>query len=101
GPLYPAGDGQMNDATFALPPGVVAAPPRKAGFKLPFSRKTGLAVGGAVVLALAGAGYIVMPKGSVSTDAAHVEAASSVGAPRERGLGAEVRAGQAEGPRIG
>ena len=80
----------MNDATFALPPGVAVAPPRKAGFKPPFSRKTALAVGGAVVLAAAGAGYIAMPKASVSTDAAYLEADSSVVAPRVKGLVAEV-----------
>jgi membrane fusion protein (multidrug efflux system) len=80
----------MNDATFALPPGVTAAPPPRTGFKLPFSRKTGLAVGGAVVLALAGAAYIAMPKATVSTDAAYLEADSSVVAPRVKGLVAEV-----------
>ena len=80
----------MNDTTFALPPGVALAPPRKAGFKLPFSRKTLLAVGSAVVLAAAGAAYIAMPKASVSTDAAYVEADSSVVAPRVKGLVAEV-----------
>lgn len=80
----------MNDATFALPPGVAADPPRKAGFRLPFSRKTGFAVTGAVTLALVGAGYIVMPKASVSTDAAYLEADSSVVAPRVKGLVAEV-----------
>ncbi|THD72786.1 HlyD family secretion protein [Phenylobacterium sp.] len=80
----------MNDATFALPPGVVAAPPPKAVFKLPFSRKTALAVGGAVILAGAGAAYIAMPKATVSTDAAYVEADSSVVAPRVKGLVADV-----------
>lgn len=80
----------MNDATFALPPSVALAPPRKSGFKLPFSRKTLLAVGGAVMLAAAGAAYIAMPKASVSTDAAYVEADSSVVAPRVKGLVAEV-----------
>jgi membrane fusion protein, multidrug efflux system len=80
----------MNDATFALPPGVIAAPPSKTGFKPPFSRKALLAVGGAVVLAAAGAAYIATPKASVSTDAAYVEADSSVVAPRVKGLVADV-----------
>ena len=81
----------MNDATFALPPGVAARPAAaRPAVKLPFSRKTLLAVGGAVVLAAAGAAYIAMPKASVSTDAAYVEADSSVVAPRVKGLVAEV-----------
>ncbi|HEY2357117.1 MAG TPA: HlyD family secretion protein [Phenylobacterium sp.] len=79
----------MNDATFTLPPGV-AALPRKAALRLPFSHRTLLAVGGAAILAVAGAGYIAMPKASVSTDAAYLEADSSVVAPRVKGLVAEV-----------
>ena len=60
----------MNDATMTLAPPIAAAASRRAGVRLPFSRKTLLAVGGAVVLALAGAGYIIMPARGhrVSTD---------------------------------
>jgi membrane fusion protein (multidrug efflux system) len=80
----------MNDTTFALPTDAALTPPRSAGFKPPFSRKTGLVVGAAVVLAAAGAGFIAMPKGSVSTDAAYLEADSSAVAPRVKGLVSEV-----------
>jgi membrane fusion protein (multidrug efflux system) len=81
----------MNDATLKLTPGAFAIdPPKPAARKLPFSRKTALAVGGAVLLALAGAAFIAAPKATVSTDAAYVEADSSVVAPRIKGLVAQV-----------
>ncbi len=54
------------------------------------SRKAVLAVGGAVLLAVAGSAWIVMPKSAVSTDNAYVQADSSVVAPKVRGLVAEV-----------
>jgi membrane fusion protein (multidrug efflux system) len=57
---------------------------------LPFSGKTLLAVGAAVVVAGAGALYIVSPKPSESTDAAYIQADSSVIAPKVRGLVSEV-----------
>jgi membrane fusion protein (multidrug efflux system) len=47
-------------------------------------------VGAAVIVAGAGAWYIVSPKASESTDAAYIEADSTVIAPRVRGLAAEV-----------
>lgn len=61
--------------------------------KAPFSRKTVLAVGGALVVAAGGAALIAMPKGSVSTDAAYVQADSSNVAPKVRGLVAQVLVG--------
>ena len=67
---------------------VAPAPPPKRG--LPFSRRTLIAVGVAVAVAAAGAIYIVLPKSTVSTDAAYVEADSAVVAPRVRGLVARV-----------
>ena len=57
---------------------------------LPFSNRTLLAVGAAVVIAGAGAAWIASPKPSESTDAAYVAADSSVIAPKVRGLVAEV-----------
>jgi membrane fusion protein (multidrug efflux system) len=57
---------------------------------LPFSRRTLLAVGAAIVLAAGGALYIVVPKASVSTDAAYVQADAAVVAPKVRGLVARV-----------
>jgi membrane fusion protein (multidrug efflux system) len=66
------------------------APLAKPKPRLPFSRKTGLAVGAAVAVALGGSAYIAAPKGVVSTDAAYVQADSSVVAPKVRGLVAEV-----------
>jgi membrane fusion protein (multidrug efflux system) len=70
------------------PPTGVKAPGR--GFKAPFSRRTLLAVSAAVILAGAGAAWIALPKGSVSTDAAYLEADSATVAPRVRGLIAQV-----------
>ncbi len=68
------------------PDAPVNAPKRRAAF----SRRTLIAV--AIALAVAGAGaiYIAMPKATVSTDAAYLEADSSVIAPRVRGLVARV-----------
>jgi membrane fusion protein (multidrug efflux system) len=80
----------MTDATFKE--GLVEAPAAKAK-KAPFSRKTLLAVGGAVVVAAGGAALIAMPKGSVSTDAAYIQADSSSVAPKVRGLVAQVLVG--------
>lgn len=53
-------------------------------------RKAILAVTATAVLAAAGVGYILVPKGSVSTDVAYVEADSSVVAPQVAGLISEV-----------
>ncbi len=70
-----------------LTPTAPAPPaPEPAENRLPFSRRTALAVGCALVLAAAGGAYIAAPKGSVSTDAAYVQADSSIVAPRVRGL---------------
>src|SRR5581483_12417951 len=54
--------------------------------KLPFSRRSLLSVGAAIAVALGGAAYIAAPKASVSTDAAYVEADTSVVAPKVSGL---------------
>jgi membrane fusion protein (multidrug efflux system) len=84
----------MTDATLEAPrvaaPETVAAPATGKSRGLPFSRRTLLAVGAAVLIAGGGAVYIAAPKGSVSTDAAYVQADSSVVAPKVRGLVAEV-----------
>jgi membrane fusion protein (multidrug efflux system) len=72
----------MTDATFeALNDAPTAAKARKA----PFSRKTVLAVGTAVAAAVVGGSLIAMPKTTVSTDAAYVQADSSSVAPKVRG----------------
>jgi membrane fusion protein (multidrug efflux system) len=65
----------------------------RAGAKAPFSRKTVLAVGGAIIVAAAGSALIAMPKSAVSTDAAYVQADSSSVAPKVRGLVAQVLVG--------
>ena len=83
----------MTDATLNTRTGAIAdAPPAAAAKKsaLPFSPKTLLAVGAAVVVASGGAWYITAPKASESTDAAYIQADSSVIAPKVRGLVAEV-----------
>ena len=59
--------------------------------KKPFaSQKALLAVGAAALLGAAGAGYILTPKSAESTDAAYVEADSSVVAPRIKGQVMEI-----------
>jgi membrane fusion protein (multidrug efflux system) len=82
----------MTDATFEDASGVAAKPIVKAR-EAPFSRKALLAVGGAVVVAAGGAALIAMPKGSVSTDAAYIQADSSSVAPKVRGLVSQVLVG--------
>lgn len=80
----------MTEATFKE--GLVEAPPAKAR-RAPFSRKAVLAVGGAITVAAGGSTLIAMPKSSVSTDAAYVQADSSSVAPRVRGLVSQVLVG--------
>ncbi len=75
--------------------------PAAAKSRLPFSRKTLFAVGTAVLLAGAGALYIAAPKGSETTDAAYVQADSSVVAPKVRGLIAEVLVGHNQAVKTG
>ncbi len=58
--------------------------PGRAG--RPFFRRTLVVVGLAVVTAIAGAIWIAAPKSSETTDAAYVQADSSVVAPKVRGL---------------
>jgi membrane fusion protein (multidrug efflux system) len=60
---------------------------KKPGFA---SRKAVVAVGAAVLLAAGGAVWIATPKASETTDAAYLEADSSLVAPKVRGLVAEV-----------
>ncbi|MEI9964575.1 MAG: HlyD family secretion protein [Caulobacteraceae bacterium] len=67
-----------------------AAERARAMVRLPFSRRTAVAVSAAVAVAAAGAVWIVAPKSAVSTDAAYVQADSTVVAPKVRGLVAEV-----------
>jgi len=77
--------------TEAVLPGAPLSAAKPAnGFRLPFSNRTLLAVSVAVVVAAAGAVYIASPKASESTDAAYIQADSSVVAPKVRGLVAEV-----------
>jgi membrane fusion protein (multidrug efflux system) len=86
----------MTDATLddaALRDAAVDTPATKAKPKartLPFSNRTLLAVGVALAVAVGGAVYIISPKASETTDAAYVQADSSVVAPKVRGLVAEV-----------
>jgi membrane fusion protein (multidrug efflux system) len=68
---------------------------------LPFSRRTLIVVAAALAVAAAGAIYIAVPKATVSTDAAYVEADSSVIAPRVRGLVAHVFVGHNQAVRRG
>ncbi len=78
----------MTDA--ALPGARAGAGKSAGGLRLPFSNRTLLAVGVAVAVAAAGALYIASPKASESTDAAYIQADSSVVAPKVRGLVSEV-----------
>jgi membrane fusion protein (multidrug efflux system) len=76
----------LRDVTTEAP--TTVAPSRR--FKAPFSRRTALAVTAALVVAAGGAAYIILPKPTVSTDAAYLQADSAAVAPRVRGLVAEV-----------
>ncbi len=82
----------MTDTTLNTPRvgAADAAAPATKKSALPFSAKTLLVVGAALVVAGAGTVYIVSPKPSESTDAAYIQADSSVIAPKVRGLVAEV-----------
>lgn len=75
----------MSDAAISTGPAAVAPSSR-----LPFSRRTTIAVGAAIAVAVAGGVFIALPKASVSTDAAYLQADSSTVAPKVRGLVAEV-----------
>jgi membrane fusion protein (multidrug efflux system) len=70
----------------AVNTGAAPRPARKA----PFSPRTALMVGAAIVVAGAGAAYLGAPKGDVATDAAYIQADSSTVAPKVKGLIAEV-----------
>jgi len=70
----------------ASPAPVAPMPETAKRFRLPFSRRTLIAVGVALAAAIGGAAYILMPHGSVTTDAAYLEADSSVVSPRIRGI---------------
>jgi len=71
----------------AAPEAVEVAPVRK---RAPFPRRAALAVGVAVLAAVAGLAYILAPPAAVSTDAAYIQADSAVVAPKVRGLIAQV-----------
>jgi membrane fusion protein (multidrug efflux system) len=58
--------------------------------KLPFSPKTALMVGAALVVAAGGAAFLAAPKGDAATDAAYLQADSSVIAPKVKGQVAQV-----------
>jgi membrane fusion protein (multidrug efflux system) len=73
--------------TATLDSQTATAVPRRA---LPVSRKSLTAVGLALFAGIAGAGVILAPHNTVSTDAAYVEADRSMVAPKVRGLIAEV-----------
>jgi membrane fusion protein (multidrug efflux system) len=81
----------MNGAALRAAPTLAEAPPSPTSSAAktptsPFSRRTLLAVGAAIVVAAAGAAYIILPKGSVSTDAAYIQADAAIVAPKVRGL---------------
>lgn len=58
--------------------------------RLPFSKRTLLMVSGAILVVVAGAGFILMPRNTVTTEAAYVQADASSVAPRVRGQIAQV-----------
>jgi membrane fusion protein (multidrug efflux system) len=73
-------------------PGVTPAAAKPA--RTPFSRRSTLAVGAAVLVAGVGAALIAAPKASVSTDAAYIQADSSTIAPKVRGLVSQILVNQ-------
>ncbi len=81
----------MTDTVLRIAPAAEpSAPAAKKPFKLPVSPKAAMAVGGALLAALVGAWFISLPKATVTTDAAYIEADSSTVAPKVRGLVSEV-----------
>ncbi|CAN5601051.1 HlyD family secretion protein [soil metagenome] len=80
----------MSAATLAETPVGVATPVAAKAKGLPFSPRTVLMVGGAIVIGAIGALFLAAPKAVVSTDAAYVQADSSTIAPKVRGLVSEV-----------
>jgi membrane fusion protein, multidrug efflux system len=88
------------NATILDTPIAAAAPPRSVR-RLPFSRRTAIVVGITLVIALAGVIYIFAPKGQASTDAAYVQADSSIVAPRVRGIVATVLVRQNQHVHVG
>ena len=79
----------MNQTT-PMDAAVAGATPLKVRKPPIASRKALLSVSAAVLLAAGGAIYIAAPKSAESTDAAYLEADSSVVAPKVRGLVSEV-----------
>lgn len=73
----------MNDSTVSAPSPVPLARPK-------FTRRAIVPAAIALVLAIAGAIYIIMPKRSVSTDNAYLQADSAIVSPKVRGLVARV-----------
>jgi membrane fusion protein (multidrug efflux system) len=69
---------------------VANAPAAQAGKRSVPPRRALVAVATAVAVAAAGAAFVFAPKGSVSTDAAYVQADSALVAPKVRGLIAQV-----------
>jgi membrane fusion protein, multidrug efflux system len=69
--------------------------------RLPFRPRTAIAVVLAIAVAVAGALWIALPKGEVSTDAAYLQADSSSVSPRVRGLVAEILVKHNEAVRAG
>jgi membrane fusion protein, multidrug efflux system len=80
----------MSDARVSTRPSMASPPAAAKPRALAFSGRTLFMVGAAVVLAAGGAWYIASPKASESTDAAYIQADSSVIAPKVRGLVSEV-----------
>jgi membrane fusion protein (multidrug efflux system) len=80
----------MTDATIARAPVETPAKAPAGRLRLPFSKRTLLAVGGALTVAAAGSAWIALPKPTVSTDAAYVQADASTVAPKVKGLVSEV-----------
>ena len=73
-------------------PALVAVEPPTPKRKLPFAPRTAVMVGLALVVGGGGSALIAAPKAAVSTEAAYLQADSTVVAPRVRGLVAEVLA---------
>jgi membrane fusion protein (multidrug efflux system) len=67
----------------------LAAPAGKARFR-PLPKRALLVAGAAIVLALAGAGWIALPASSVTTDDAYLKADSTIIAPKIHGLVAAI-----------
>jgi membrane fusion protein (multidrug efflux system) len=87
----------------ALAPAAAPAPASEGAVRSrrPLTRKAVIPVSAALLVAAAGAGIILAPRNTVSTEAAYVAADSTVAAPKVRGLVARVLVAENQPVKVG